>query len=81
VPPFVIPVSSLFRHSAFSHSSFFYLVPNLIQFLQPDLSQLFALRVKLIFQSIEPANKLVGGALQSALGVQFAFPRQIHDRK
>src|SRR4030095_222853 len=56
-------------------------VPNLIQLSQIGISKPFALRLQLVLEAIESRDKLVGSRLQRAFGIEFAFAREIHDRK
>ena len=52
-------------------------VPNLIQRGKIDIAKPFALGKQLVLKSSEARDKLVRRGLQRALGIEFAFPRQI----
>ncbi len=56
-------------------------VPNLIQLGKIDITKPFALRKQFVLEPSEARDKLVRRGLQRALGIEFAFPRQIDHGK
>src|SRR6266496_2047042 len=60
---------------------FLYLIPNRIQFGKIDITKPLTSRLQLVLQSVESCDKFVRSGLQRAFCVEFAFTRQVYDRK
>lgn len=56
-------------------------VPDLIQLGKIDITKPFAMRMQLVLEPSEARDKLVRRGLQRALGIEFAFARQIDHGK
>src|SRR4030095_12660897 len=54
-------------------------IPNRIHLIEVDITQFLPARFQLVFQPIEPRDKLVSGRLQRAFRIDFALPRQVYN--